>query len=92
MTKSDSVREYKAANPEASAPQIKEALKKEKIDVSLPLIYQILSKQAKPGRQNRNGETSISVSALLEAKKAVAEIGSIEEMRKALNLLAKLSS
>jgi hypothetical protein len=92
MTKSDSVRAYKAANPEASAPQIKAALKKEKIEVSLPLIYQILSSQAKPQRQNGSGETSISISALLEAKKTVAEIGSIEETRKALNLLAKLSS
>ena len=92
MTKSESVREYKAANPDATAPQIKAALKKEKIDVSLPLIYQILSKQTKPRRQNGNGEKFISVSSLLEAKKAVAEIGSIEEARKALDLLAKLRS
>ena len=92
MSKYERVREYIAANPGASGTEIQAALKKEKMKVSLPLIYQILAKRTKPQRPNGNGGTAVSVDALLQVKKAVAEIGSLEETRKALNLLAKLSS
>ena len=92
MSKSERVREYIAANPEASGTEIQSALKKEKTTVSLPLIYQILAKRSKPQRSKANGATNVSVDALMQVKKAVAEIGSLEETRKALNLLAKLSS
>ena len=92
MSKSQKIREYKAANPVASAAEIQTALKKEKITVSMPLIYQVLAKQPKPQRHNGNGGPAVTVASLLEAKKTVAEIGSIEATRKALNLLAKLQS
>ena len=90
MSKSQKIREFKAANPQASATEIQSALKKEKIRVSLPLIYQVFAKKKKGRKAKSNGD--VSIETLLEAKKVVAEAGSIEEARKALELLERLSS
>ncbi len=91
MSKSQKIRDYLAANPHASAADVRAALKKERIKVSLPLIYQQLSKSSKPAKtKDSNGD--VSVASLLEAKKLVSEAGSVQKAEKALDLLAKLNS
>ena len=94
MSKSERIRDYLSKNPTATAAEIVKALKKERIKVSMPLIYQQLSKaktpaKAKPVKSTSNG---LSVASLMEAKKLVAQAGSISEAEKALNLLAQLTS
>lgn len=94
MSKSQRIRDYKAANPESTAPEIQAALKKEKVKVSLPLIYQIFAKKngrtASPSAPKVRG--GVSIETLLEAKKVVAEAGSISEARRALDLLERLTT
>lgn len=90
MTKSDQIRAFVETNPSASAPEIQKALKKEKIKVSLPLIYQVLANKPKTKSANGTSGIAVSVESLLLAKRVAAEIGSIDEARKAISLLAKL--
>ena len=91
MSKSQKIRDYLAANPAATASDVRAALKKEQIKVSMPLIYQQLSKSSKPAK-TKNSNGAVSMASLLEAKKLVSEAGSMAEAEKALDLLAKLSS
>ncbi len=93
MTKSQMIRDYLAVNPNAAASDVQAALKKARVEASMPLIYQQLSKSSKPAKtkpKNSNGD--VSVASLLEAKKLVSEAGSVQEAEKALALLAKLNS
>jgi soluble cytochrome b562 len=97
-SKSQLIRDYRSSNPNATAREIQDALKKRGVKVATPLIYNVLSteKKRRKGRRSRavNGRSngdSISVESLLEAKKLVASVGSIDEAKRALNTLAKLS-
>ena len=96
MSKSEKIRDYLSKNPNASAAEIVKALKKERVKVSMPLIYQQLAKAKSPrkargSKSSRNGN-GISVASLMEAKKLVSQTGSISEAEKVLNLLAQLTS
>lgn len=96
MSKSQRIREYIAAHPKATGADIHAALKKQKIRVSMPLIYQVLARSRKPrngrrSRANSGGET-INVASLMEAKRLVAYAGSIAEAERILKVLGKLRS
>ena len=95
-SRSEKIREYKTANPTATAAEIQEALKKERIKVSMPLIYNVLGAKKKKRRKavrskaSSNGE-QIAINSLLEAKKLVASLGSVEEAQRALDALVRLN-
>src|SRR4051812_18932228 len=98
VNKSDEVRQYANANPDAKASEIVAALAKNGVNVKSPLVYNILAK-ARNGRKrgrkaaaapSSNGNGSISVEALFAAKKLVDQIG-LESAKEALGVLAKLA-
>jgi Fe2+ or Zn2+ uptake regulation protein len=97
-SKSQLIRNYHASNPDATAREIQDALKEQGVKVTSPLVYNVLSREMKGRKVKRskavNGRSngdSISFEALLEAKKLVASVGSIDEAKRALNTLAKLT-
>lgn len=105
INRSEKIREYHAANPGAKAADIQAGLKKAGIKVSTPLIYNAIrgtgpkkkkrrrrvAKEALPAT-NGAPKDAISLNALMEAKKLVKSLGSIDEAKKALAALTKLGS
>lgn len=97
MTKSETIRRYISKHPDAKAPEILAALRKSRVSVSLPLIYQQLAKASGelPATRTKSSKPSgkeVSVASLLEAKKLVARAGSVAQAEKALDILKQLTS
>ena len=94
-SKSQSIRDHLAKNPADGPKAVKAALTKKGIDVSEALVgvvkYGPGSKTAGRGRGRRGRAGQITASELLSAKKLIDELGGINETRKALDVLEKLS-
>ncbi len=94
-SKSQSIRDHLAKNPTDGPKAVKAALAKKGIDVSEALVgvvkYGPGSKKTGRGRGRRGRSGQISAAELLNAKKLIDELGGINETRKALDVLEKLS-
>lgn len=94
--KSQLIREYLQKNKNATAREVQEALAANGVKVGAMLVYNVKSTlRRRPGRvKSAIGHTksdSISMASLLEAKKLVTALGSINEAQRALSTLAKLN-
>jgi len=102
-SKSDLIRNYFGEHPGAAPKEVSDSLKGQGVTVSLQLISNIkrtlgqTKRRGKPGRKRGRpvGSTAasrgtISVDVLIEAQKLVKRIGSVEEVRRALDALARL--
>lgn len=99
-SKSQAIRTYMQDNSGASTSEIVAALAGQGIEVTPGLVSNIkyTSSKKKPGgrkgkvgRPPRSADDAVSVSALIEAKKLVNQVGSLELARKALDTLQRLS-
>jgi hypothetical protein len=99
--KSQTIRDYKAANPNASPKEIVEALGKTGLAVSPQFVSTILSnakkKGGKPGKRGRKPGRPIAVPVdnlkqLILVKKLVDQMGGVEKAKAAVDVLAKLLS
>ncbi|WP_254508159.1 hypothetical protein [Anatilimnocola floriformis] len=97
--KSSSIRDYKAANPDASPKEIAEALGKTGLDVSPQFVSTVLSNAKKKGgkvgkRGPKPGRKPAAATGglenLIQAKKLVDQLGGIDAARSAINTLAQL--
>ena len=96
-SKSQKIRDYIAANPEANAGAVQTALKKDGIRVSMALVYGTIGRARKRRGRGKKAVVSqsndkVSLNSLLEAKKLVERLGSLDKAKVALDALAKLSS
>lgn len=87
--KSALIREYMAANPEAPAKEIVEALAAKKIKVTPAYIYVLKGKDKSKGRKPKAAALS-GVDALVKAKKMADELGGVDAARELLAWVAKL--
>jgi len=104
INKSQAVRDYLKSHRRAKPAAVSEALKAEGIDVSPQAVSTVKSnmKKKKGGkrrsaggrkaasRKTSGGGDTISVSALLDAKRLVDKLGSVEKAKTALDALGKL--
>jgi len=98
--KSLAIRNYKAGNETASPKEIAEALTKDGLKVTSAFVSTVLSnhkrKSDKPSVQSRGPgrrpavENNSSINELIQAKKLVDSVGSVEKARAALEALARL--
>ena len=95
VNKSQAVRDYLAANPDASPNDIVAGLKQQGITVSPGLAsnvkYTSRSKAGKRGRpagrgpgRPRSGNGALTAADLIEAKRLADQLGGVEKVRKAL--------
>ena len=105
-SRSQAIRDYLQQHPGASVHEIMEGLKKSGIEVGKGLVSNVkytrrATSQGGPGRQGRQGSSSragrtgssggeLTANDLIEAKKVVDQIGSIEAARRALAALEQL--
>ena len=101
--KSQAVRAYLQANPNAMPKAVVAAMAAKKIKVSSNLVSAIKAKlkggtvrsAARRGRPAKRrgrgaGNGSISIDALLAAKRLVEEVGGVERAKEALDVLGRL--
>ena len=97
VNKSQAIRDYAKANPTAGPTAIVAALAEQGIQVTTAMASTVKSIAKKKRRAKRAAAAGakpasdkISVAALIQAKKAAAEMGGIEKAKEALAALAKL--
>ena len=100
QNKSQLIREYKAANPAAAPKEVAEALTKTGLSVSAQFVSTVLSnakkKGGKVGKRGRKpgrpaaADNSGDLQHLIQAKKLVDQLGSVDAARAAVNALAQL--
>ena len=98
--KSQTIREYNAANPNSSPKEIVEALTKTGLVVTPQFVSTILSnakkKGGKGGKRGRKpgrpaaAATSGDLQHLIQAKKFVDQLGGLDAARAAVNALAQI--
>jgi hypothetical protein len=91
--KSQLIRDYKTKHPTARPVEIVKALKAHK--VSHALVGNVLhrakgGKKGTKGRKASGKATGLTLESLLAAKKLVADLGGIENVKAALTALEKL--
>ena len=99
---SQAIRDYLAANPSASPNDIVAGLKQQGITVSPGLAsnvkYTSRSKAGKRGRpagrrgpgRPRSGNGALTAADLIEAKRLADQLGGVEKVRKALEMIQEL--
>lgn len=102
INKSEEIRKYATSNPEASAKEIVEALKKKGISVSAPTVATVKSKAGLTKRKRKSSKLktirtkrsshSMSVELLCAAKKLAVQAGSMESAIAALQAVEKIDS
>lgn len=100
VNKSRAIREYLAANPQATPNEIVEGLKQQGIAVSPGLASNVkyTSAQKTPGRRGRPkgrrvakyGNGALTAADLLQAKRLVDQLGGLEQVQRALATLEEL--
>lgn len=101
VSKSESVRQYLAANPDAGPKQVSDALAKQGIKVSPTLVSGVKFHLAKKGKAKKakavqkqpaapGSGRSLSLDDLVEAKKLADRLGGLDNAKAALEALAKL--
>lgn len=98
--KSEAIRTYLAANPDAGPTAVVAALKEQGIKATIGLVSNIKFRLANPtgkrsrpaaGRRgNKTGRTELTADQLLAAKRMADELGGVEAARAALDALAAL--
>ncbi|MEX2176398.1 MAG: hypothetical protein WD872_18690 [Pirellulaceae bacterium] len=98
--KSVAIRTYKAENGDAGPKAISEGLAKQGLKVTAGFVSTVLSndkrRAGKPSRKAKRGGRRAatggnnSLASLLQAKKLVDQMGSVDAARAALDTLAKL--
>lgn len=105
LSKTQAVKNYLAANPEAGPTEISAALKAQGIDVSTNYVSNIKLKMGIKKKRRKQkaaaseavasspavAEDQISLSALLEAKKLIEKLGGVDAAKRAILALAQLS-
>jgi len=97
VNKSDEIRKaYNTLGDSAKPKDVQAHLRSKRIKASTGLIsnvrYSMLHKNGGSGRRGRPAKgDQVSVTALLEAKRLVDKTGSVEEAKRALDTLAKIS-
>jgi len=118
VNKSQTIRDYCAANPDAKPLEVAAAMKAQGLDVNAQFVSTVKSnakKSKKTGRRGRPAGASnkvaapkkqaakqpatkassasgeVSLDALLNAKKLIAEMGGVENARNALTVLEQLT-
>lgn len=85
-SKSQKIRDYLAANPDAPAPDIAKATR-----TSLPLVYAVKGRAGKRrGKRASKASKGTDLAMLVKAKKVVDQLGGIEQAQAAVNALARL--
>ena len=96
--KSEAVRNYIAAHPDAKPKEIYEALTKKGVKLSLALVNAIKyssksgsrKKTARRKKASKKSSGSISLTELIAAKELVESMGGTERVREALSVLDQL--
>jgi len=98
--KSEAIRTYLAANPDAGPTAVVAALKEQGVKVTVGLAANIKHRLSKPKSQrarrstgkrgSTNGSAEISLDQLLAAKQMVDSLGGVEAARAALDALVAL--
>ncbi len=101
VNRSEAIRaEYQHLGPSAAPGDVIAALAKKEIKVSANLVqkvrHRMLQGKRKPGRKRGRGRPRamtdmVSISALIDARRMSDKLGGIEEAKKALEALARLS-
>ena len=98
VNKSQAIRDFVEANPEAGPTEVAAALKKERIIVSPAMVSSVkTTSKKKKGRGRKKAARSakpasdkIALSSLIKAKNMAESVGGIEKAQTALAALAKL--
>ena len=101
VNKSQAIRDYLAANPQATPNEIVAALKQQGIKVSQGLVSNVKYSKPRAGGKKRRGRPpgrgrataangALTASDLIEAKRVVEQLGGIEQARQALATLEEL--
>jgi len=98
--KSEAIRTYLAANPDAGPTAVVAALKEQGVKVTVGLVSNLKFRLANPaGKRGRpaagrrafkNGHAEITTDQLLAAKRMADELGGVEAARAALDALVAL--
>ena len=103
VNKSQAIRDFMAANPDAAPKDVEAALAKEGIKVTAALVSTVKSNAKAKGKPKKAAakkkvaatkpaaSDEISLSALLGAKKLAQQLGGVEAAKKAINALAQLT-
>ena len=96
-SKSEAIRSYKNANPDAGPKAIAAALGDDGIDVTPAFVSTVLSNDKRKtgriggrGRGRRPSGGDASLDNLIQAKKLAEQMGGIEQARAALNALERI--
>ena len=99
VNKSQAIRDYCEANPDAGPTETAAALKKQGIQVSTAMVSTVKTqakkkrgrgrKKAARGAKKATGD-KIALSSLIQAKKMVEQMGGLDKAQSALAALAKL--
>ena len=97
INKSQAIRDYCGANPDAGPTEAAAALKKQGIIVSPAMVSTVKLASKKKGRGRKKAtrgakpaSDKIALSSLIQAKKMVEQMGGLDKARAALAALAKL--
>lgn len=98
--RSQAIREYLAANPEASSKAVVEGLKAKGVKVMIPLVNSIKYKKPAKGRRRRGLTVTaaarrtrapqVTIEQLLEVKRLADSLGGADYVRRALDALDQL--
>lgn len=103
VNKSQAIRDFMAANPDAAPKDVEAALAKEGIKVTAALVSTVKTNakaKGKPKKAATKKKTAakkppasdkIALSALFEAKKLAQRLGGIDAAKQAINALAQLT-
>jgi arginine repressor len=84
--KSARIRQALAAHPKATAKEIVDALKAQRVRVSAAHVYNVKATMGKSSNGRHNGKYDV----LIQAKKLADAMGGVEKAREALDVLAQL--
>lgn len=98
--KSNAIRTYLAANPDAGPSAVVAALKEQGVNATIGLVSNVKHRLSKPKKKrgrpsasrrgSTNGHAEISLDQLLAAKQMVDSLGGVEVARVALDALVAL--
>ncbi|MDA7979007.1 MAG: hypothetical protein MPJ50_09600 [Pirellulales bacterium] len=97
INKSDKIREYRDAHPDATPKLIVEGLGKKGVEVSYALVSNILyrskngsGKKGGKGRRGRPPKATVTGADLVRLKSLVDEMGGVNAVKSGLEMLEKL--
>lgn len=94
VNKSQAIRDYFKAHPEAGPTEVSKALTGKGLAVSVALVSNVrhnMNKKSGFGTRRGRASGSVNVDSLRVAKKLADQLGGIDKARHALDVLAELS-